>query len=57
MLGFNSNGFDGYQIYIQNSSSIVINNVDYNNVWYNVDYNINLGSKFSLYWNFFIFTW
>ena len=57
MLGFSSNGFDGYQIYAQNGSDIVINKVDYNNVWYNVNYNINLGSRFSLYWNFFIFTW
>ena len=57
MLGFSSNGFDGYQIYAQNGSNIVINKVDYNNVWYNVNYNINLGSRFSLYWNFFIFTW
>ncbi|MBQ5492307.1 MAG: hypothetical protein IIT78_00325 [Mycoplasmataceae bacterium] len=52
ILGLNPSGFDGYDVYIQNNSTIVINWVDYQGVWYDVNYTINLGGRFCLNWYF-----
>ena len=52
ILGLNPNGFEGYCVYVQNASTIVVDNVEYNGTWYAVNYNINLGGRFCLNWYF-----
>ena len=52
ILGIDPNGFEGYGVYVQNASNIVISQVEYDGIWYAVNYNINLGGRFCLNWYF-----
>ncbi|MBQ5492632.1 MAG: hypothetical protein IIT78_01995 [Mycoplasmataceae bacterium] len=54
ILGYNSNEFDGYSIYVSSYTTsspqtVTINKINYYGVWYNVDYILTLGSKFTIY--------
>ena len=57
ILGMNSNGFEGYEVYIINNSTIGISKVKYYGTWYDVNYKILLGGRFSLNYNDYSFKW